>query len=961
MNDKNDKKPLSGNTTKSTLTLSTKTLHAKNPVDKERVQQQLGHRGKSKTIEVEVKRKRSDASRIASSKERMNDSSFSRKNDSNVQTDLTANELDLRIQVLKESMIRQKEEERLKGLLQKSGKDDEVVLDSIETISVETPVEEKLSSDVKVAVEETVAVVEEPKKLHTASETKVYGSKQEPRKFVVEDGLKYEKKYREKQAYEKSTPIVLSSYPKKEVSQEFSKGSRPFGDKPSFQNKKRSDAPRSPSKDGIKPIVLRSSSYGSKSLVSPIGGVESIVIDTVLDKNRGDHRAGVKVKKKSVDDDQQNVDFKADHKKGVVKEKTGIEAPRKLHRNVLTRVLDDEDEFRSRSLASVRRARQKHQKKQTQDQQDAAKILREVIIPETITVGDLANRMAVRGGEVVKSLMKFGVMATINQVIDADTAELICQEFGNNVKRVADSDIEIGLGEFEDNINDMVSRAPVVTVMGHVDHGKTSLLDALRKTDVVSGEAGGITQHIGAYQVTMPSGKKITFIDTPGHAAFSEMRARGVNVTDIVIIVVAADDGIMMQTIEAINHAKAGNVPIIVAINKIDKPGADSQRVRSELLNHGIISEEFGGDVMCVDVSAKQNTNLDKLEELILLQAELLELKANPNRTAVGVVVEAEIDKGRGPVATVLVQKGTLKIGDVFLAGAEWGRVKAMVNDHGKNVITAYPAEPVEILGFNDVPCAGDEFFVVENEQKAREIAEYRKHKIKEKQTILKTKGSMENIMSKIVAGDIKELPMVIKADVQGSLEAITGSLAKMKNDEVSTRVLHGAVGAISESDVILAKASGGVIIGFNIRATPQARDFAKREGIEIRYYSVIYDMLNDVKALLGGLLSPDLNEKYLGSAEVRDVFTISKVGGKVAGCYVLDGIVKRGGKVRLLRDSVVIYEGELSSLRRFKDEVKEAKESYECGIVLDKYDDIKVRDVIECFEIEKIARQLEI
>ncbi len=959
MNDKNDNKTLGENASKSTLTLSTKTLHAKNPLDKERVQQQMGQRSKTKTIEVEVKRKRFDSNKTPYTKDKRNDTNPSKGRVKDSSIDLTANELDVRIQVLKESMIRQKEEERLKLILQKSLSDAALVASQESSVVSEAVSSDSVFTDINTTVQQQNVEITVSDLVVQSKQPESRFPKDEVKKVVIEDGLKYEKKYREKPVFEKNAPIILSSYPKKEITQDFSKGPKTYSDSAPFPHKKRIDAPRPPFKDGIKPIILRSSTYGPKTGTTPIGSADSIVIDAVLDKNRGEHRTGIKTKKKTIDDDQQSVEFKVDNKKGVVKEKVSADAPRKLHRNVLKRVLDDEDEVRSRSLAAVRRARQKHQKKSTQNQLDSAKIQREVIIPETITVGDLANRMAVRGGEVVKSLMKLGVMATINQILDADTAELICQEFGHHAKRVADSDIEIGLGEYQDQDVDMISRAPVVTVMGHVDHGKTSLLDALRKTDVVSGEVGGITQHIGAYQVTMSSGKKITFIDTPGHAAFSEMRARGVNVTDIVIIVVAADDGIMLQTIEAISHAKAGNVPIIVAINKMDKPGADAQRVRSELLNHGIVAEEFGGDVMCVEVSAKQNINLDKLEEMILLQAEILELTANSNRTAVGAVVEAEIDKGRGPVATILVQKGTLKIGDVFLAGAEWGRVKAMVNDHGKNITVAYPSEPVVILGFNDVPCAGDEFFVVENEQKAREIAEYRKHKIREKLTILKTKGSMENIMIKIVAGDIKELPMVIKADVQGSLEAIMTSLSKMKNDEVSTRVLHGAVGAISESDVILAKASGGVIIGFNIRATPQARDFAKREGIEIRYYGVIYDMLNEVKALLGGLLSPDLSEKYLGSAEVRNVFIISKVDGKVAGSYVLDGIVKRGAKIRLLRDNVVIYEGELSSLRRFKDEVKEAKESYECGIVLDKYDDIKVGDIIECFEIEKTARKL--
>lgn len=639
----------------------------------------------------------------------------------------------------------------------------------------------------------------------------------------------------------------------------------------------------------------------------------------------------------------------------VVKKDFG-EAPRKLNRNVLTRVLDGEDANRGRSMASLRRARQKH--KGQMSNQDQVKIVREVIIPEFITVGELANRMAVRGGDVIKSLMKLGMMVTINQPIDADTAELICAEFGHTPKRVSDSDVEIGIRGTEDNAIDLIHRAPVVTIMGHVDHGKTSLLDALRKTDVVAGEAGGITQHIGAYQVTLPSAKKITFIDTPGHAAFTEMRSRGANVTDIVVLVVAADDGIMEQTVEAINHAKAANVPIIVAINKIDKPDANAEKVRGELLNHGLVCEEFGGEIMSVEVSAKQAINLDKLEEVILLQAEILELKANPTRDASGIVVEAKVDRGRGTLATVLIQKGTLKVGDIFVAGTEWGRVRAILSDMGKKIDTAGPSLPVEIQGFNGVPTAGDEFFVVEDESKAREIAEYRLHKGKEAKAAASAKTGMEMMMSQIAAGNIKELPIVVKTDVHGSLEAIIQSLSKMSNDEVAIRILHGGVGGINESDITLARASNALVVGFNVRANPQARDLARRDGLDIRYYSIIYDLIDDTRAVLSGLLTPTLREKYLGNAEIRDVFNITKVG-KVAGCYVTDGTVKRGGKVRLLRDNVVIHEGTLKTLKRFKEEVREVKESYECGMAFENYNDIRPGDLIECFEIESIARQL--
>lgn len=633
------------------------------------------------------------------------------------------------------------------------------------------------------------------------------------------------------------------------------------------------------------------------------------------------------------------------------------EAPRKLNRNVISRVLNGEGEERGRSMAALKRARQK-QKFTSQASAETIKIVREVVIPEFITVGELANRMAIRSADVVKSLMKLGMMVTINQSIDADTAELICTEFGHTPKRVSEADVETGLKGAEDRADDLLPCAPVVTVMGHVDHGKTSLLDALRKTNVVSGEAGGITQHIGAYQVQLPMGQKITFIDTPGHAAFTEMRARGANVTDIVILVVAADDGIMEQTKEAINHAKAANVPIIVAINKIDKPDANPDRVRGELLNSGIVTEEFGGDVMCVEVSAKMGLNLDKLEEAILLQAEVLELKANPNRSAEGVVIEAKVDRGRGTVATVLIQRGTLKVGDIFVAGTEMGRVRALINDQGKKIEFATPAMPVEILGFNGVPTAGDEFFVVETEARAREVSEFRSRRERDIKAAASARSSMEQMMSRIAAGESKELGVVIKTDVQGSLEAISQSLGKLSNEEVSVRILHAAVGGINESDIVLARASGGVVIGFNVRANPQARDLARRDGVDIRYYSIIYDVIDDIKAAMSGLLAPTLRERYLGSAEIREVFSNSKVG-KVAGCYITDGMVRRGAKVRLLRDNVVIHEGTLKTLRRFKDEVREVKESYECGMAFENYNDIRQGDTIECFEMEAVARQL--
>lgn len=617
---------------------------------------------------------------------------------------------------------------------------------------------------------------------------------------------------------------------------------------------------------------------------------------------------------------------------------------------------DDEDKP-GRSLASMRRLREK--RKMAGIEKTQQKVIREVIIPEVITVQELSNRLAERGADVIKALMNMGVMATITQSIDGDTAELIASEFGHNIKRVSDSDIEVGLRLQEDDHSQLLPRPPVVTIMGHVDHGKTSLLDALRSTDVVAGEAGGITQHIGAYQVTLASGDKITFVDTPGHAAFTEMRARGANVTDIVILVVAADDGVKDQTIEAIHHAKAANVPIIVAINKIDKPDANPEHVRNMLMQHEIFLEKVGGDTMDVEVSAKQGLNLDKLEETILLQAEILDLKANPNRLAEGAVVESKLERGKGVVSTILVQKGTLKVGDIFVAGAEYGRVRALMDDRGHLIDQAGPSVPVEVLGFNGSPMAGDDFIVVETENRAREISEFRQRRAREAKSAISARGTMEQMFSKIAAGEVKELPLIIKSDVQGSMEAISGSLSKLATEEVQVNILHSAVGEITESDVTLAKASHAMIIGFNVRANPQARESARRDGIEIRYYSIIYDVVDDVKASLGGLLSPTLREKYLGAATVREVFNITKVG-SVAGCMVTEGIVKRGAKVRLLRDNIVIHQGSLKTLKRFKDEVKEVREGYECGMAFENYNDIKTNDTIECFEIEEIKRTLD-
>lgn len=616
-------------------------------------------------------------------------------------------------------------------------------------------------------------------------------------------------------------------------------------------------------------------------------------------------------------------------------------------------------EGRQRSLASVKRQREKMKAlERGGSAQLPHKVIREVVVPETITVQELANRMAERGVEVVKTLMKLGVMATINQTIDADTAELVTEEFGHKIKRVTAADVEIGMRGDEDDEGSLQARPPVVTIMGHVDHGKTSLLDAMRSTDVAGREAGGITQHIGAYQVTVESGDKVTFIDTPGHAAFTEMRSRGANVTDIVVLVVAADDGIMEQTVEAINHAKAAEVPIIVAINKIDRPDSDPNRVKTELLQHELVVEDMGGDILAIEVSAKERTNLDKLIEAILLQSELLELTANPHRSAQGVVIEAKLERGRGPVATVLVQRGTLKIGDIFVSGSEWGRVRAMINEHGKSIEEAGPAIPVEVLGLNGAPLAGDDFIVVEHEARAREIAEFRGQTKREKEMAASGRGTLEQMLDRIKEGEASELPVVIKSDVQGSLEAIVSSLEKLGTDEVKARILHAGVGGINESDTTLARSTGAMIIAFNVRANPQAREMARRDGVDIRYYSIIYNVVDDIKAAMSGMLSPLQRENFLGYAEIREVFSNSKVG-KVAGCMITEGIVKRGAKVRLLRDSVVIHDGTLKTLRRFKDEVKEVRDGYECGMAFENYTDIQVKDQIECYEVEEIAREL--
>jgi translation initiation factor IF-2 len=616
------------------------------------------------------------------------------------------------------------------------------------------------------------------------------------------------------------------------------------------------------------------------------------------------------------------------------------------------------DEVRERSEAAFRR--RVLRKSGHRDTEPKEKIAREVIVPETITIQELANRMAERSVDVVRILMQQGHMAKITDTIDADTAQLIAEELGHTVRRVAEADVEEGMFDAPDPPESLQPRAPVVTIMGHVDHGKTSLLDAIRSTEVAAAEAGGITQHIGAYQVTSPSGGRITFIDTPGHAAFTAMRARGAKVTDIVVLVVAADDGVMPQTVEAIHHAKAAKVPIIVAINKIDKPDAKPERVRTELLQHEIQVESLGGDVLELEVSAKEKTNLDKLLDTIALQAEVLELKANPNRPAEGTVIEARLDRGRGPVATVLVQRGTLKPGDIVVAGSEWGRVRALASDTGHSVVAAGPSMPVEVLGFNGTPEASDRLAVVDTEARAREITDYRARQKREKMAARQTgmRGSLEQMMNQLKTTGRKEFPLVVKADVQGSIEAIVGALEKLSTDEVAARVIFAGVGGITESDVTLAEASSAAVIGFNVRAHKEARDAAERAAVEIRYYDIIYNLVDDVKKAMSGLLAPTLRETMLGNAVILEIFKVSKVG-NVAGCRVTDGTVERGANVRLIRDSVVVHQGKLSQLKRFKDDAREVVAGQECGMAFENYHDMKVGDIIECYRVETIQRTL--
>ena len=689
--------------------------------------------------------------------------------------------------------------------------------------------------------------------------------------------------------------------------------------------------------------TTQSNFRGSSSLRSPRPGINSSTQPNFSSPN----------KTRNFDNkNKKNVDKKTQQKKSTLRPLED-DFSKSDAKKILEQEEQEFDKFPS--LAKIKRAREKERLKSVIDEDDS-KISREVSIPDFITVQDLANRMAEKTADVVKVLMKMGVMANATQSLESDTAQLVAEELGHKVTVLKDDDVLNDIKDFEDQEENLIKRAPVVTIMGHVDHGKTSLLDAFRESNVVSGEAGGITQHIGAYQINN-NNKKITFIDTPGHAAFSNMRARGSKTTDIVILVVAADDGIKPQTIESIAHAKSAEVPIIVAINKIDLPGADPDKVRNELLSHEVIVEKLSGEVLDIEVSATKGTNLDKLEEAIHLQADILNLKANPNRKARGSVIESKLEKGRGSVATVLVQKGTLNVSDIFVSGSEWGKVKALIDDKGKNIKQAEPSVPVEVLGFDSNPLAGDDFIVVENEGIARKIAEFRSSKLQiQKNTVVKS--NVEEMFAQINKGEATSLPVVIKTDVQGSAEAIENSITKLSTDEVKVNVIYKGVGAITESDVTLAGSGNGFIVGFNVRALPHARDIAKRDGVDIKYYSIIYELIDDVKNLLSGLLKPDISENITGNVEIREVFNISKVG-NIAGCMVKDGLISRKSQIRILRDNIVIHKEQISSLKRFKEEVSEVKSGFECGVMLDNYSDIKVGDIIETFEEVSTSRKL--
>lgn len=885
---------------KSTLSLSLPQGTVNGGRDVEKIRQSFSH-GKSKVVAVEVKKKRFGERKFGS-----DTSPLSKLQ----QSGLTSNEVETRLSVIKQA-IRDKAQEEQNAINRK--KEEPVKIEPVRT--------EQEQSD-KIAEEIAKPSVDSVKDVQSTPE-----KKSEPQQYSKDNVRNFENRERNRSGGRFSDNKNGGAR----------NGERRFDD--NRTGGFRGDRQRPTGNSFVKPVetpVDRAAKTDSRT--------ES--------RKFAQHKS--RPQNNNYDDDVRSGNKKNLAVKHDIKELRGKYSGNNSRISIYNAF--DDNEERGRSLSALNRARKKN--KQSKVTSDAPQVVREVIIPDTISVQELASRIAARTGEVIKTLMNMGVMATANQLIDSDTAELIALEFGHKVKHVSESDIEIGL-KVEDKPEDMSPRPPVVTIMGHVDHGKTSLLDALRKTDIALKEFGGITQGIGAYQVNLQNGRTITFIDTPGHAAFTEMRSRGANVTDIVVLVVAADDGVKDQTIEAINHAKAADVPMVVAINKIDKPGVTPEKVRNELLNYEVVVEKFGGQVIDVEISAKAGLNLDKLEEAILLQADVLGLKANPNRNAEGIVIESKIEKGLGPVATVLINKGTLRPGDCFVSGVVFGRVRAIRDDTGRALSQLTPGTSGKIIGFDGATVPGDDFVVVQDESKAREIANYRERKKREQAWVISSPKTVDQMFSIAENNEkLRILSLIIKADVQGAVEAICSSLNKLATDEVAVKVIHSGIGEITENDVSLANASNAMLLGFNVRASTQARNQIANDHIEVRYFSVIYDLIDSVKAMLSGLLTPDIKENVLGSAEIRKVFDVSKFG-RIAGCVVVDGLVRRGAKMRLLRDGTVVHTGTIKSVHKGKDDVKEAREGFECGILLENYNDVHVNDVIECFELEEVARKL--
>lgn len=899
---------------KSTLSLSLPQGAVKDGRDVGKIRQSFSH-GKSKVVAVEVKKKRFGDRKLS------NDSSPLSKLR---QAGLTSNEVETRLSVIKQA-IRDKAQEEKEAAERKKSEESRLA-----TLKTE-PETQKLT--------ETAAVTEEKKLEDAASISKKFSEKSSER---IESQMYSRDNSRNFRDRDRSRNSGRSEDNR---SGNFRNGERRFDDNRTggFRN---GDRPRPAGNN-----FARSGNSFVRPAETPVD--RAAKSDSRLDSRKfTQHKA--RPQGSNEEDDARSANRKVLTVKHDIKELRGKYSGNNSRISIYNAF--DDNEEKGRSLSALNRARRKN--KQAKTVSDAPQVIREVIIPDTISVQELASRIAMRTGEVIKTLMKMGVMATANQIIDSDTAELVALEFGHKVKHVSESDIEIGL-KVEDKPEDMSPRPPVVTIMGHVDHGKTSLLDALRKTDVALKEFGGITQGIGAYQVQLQNGRTITFIDTPGHAAFTEMRSRGANVTDIVVLVVAADDGVKDQTVEAINHAKAAEVPMVVAINKIDKPGVNPEKVRNDLLNYEVVVEKFGGQIIDVEISAKAGLNLDKLEEAILLQADVLGLMANPNRNAEGIVIESKIEKGLGPVATVLINKGTLRPGDCFVSGVVFGRVRAIKDDTGRTLEQLTPGTSGKIIGFDGATVPGDDFVVVQDESKAHEIANYRDRKKREQAWVISSPKTVDQMFSIAENNEkLRVLSLIIKADVQGSVEAICSSLNKLATDEVAVKVIHSGIGEITENDVSLANASNAMLIGFNVRASTQARNQIANDHIEVRYYSVIYDLIEAVKTMLSGLLTPDIKENILGSAEIRKVFDVSKFG-RIAGCVVTDGLVRRGAKIRLLRDGTVVHTGAIKSVHKGKDDVKEAREGFECGILLENYNDVHVNDVIECFELEEIARKL--